>query len=101
MIRTLIATTAAVLLASSAASAAPATSALPKELNASAAAPGITKVQYRKNRKYRGHRKYRRHYRGGRYYHGRRYRGYRRYGSRPWNWRARGCFVVGPIWFCP
>lgn len=30
-----------------------------------------------------------------------RYRGWRRYNSRPYNYRARGCVVVGPIWFCP
>jgi hypothetical protein len=27
--------------------------------------------------------------------------GYRRYGARPYDWRTRGCIVVGPIWFCP
>ena len=27
--------------------------------------------------------------------------GWRRYGVRPYDWRTRGCIVVGPIWFCP
>jgi hypothetical protein len=40
-----------------------------------------------------------------RYTPGRRYRrapaGWRRYGARPGNWRARGCVIVGPVWFCP
>lgn len=40
-----------------------------------------------------------------RYVAGRRYgaapRGWRRYRARPWNWRTRGCVVVGPLWFCP
>ena len=40
-----------------------------------------------------------------RYVPGRHYRsaphGWHRYHSRPYNWRARGCIVVGPIWFCP
>lgn len=36
---------------------------------------------------------------------GRHYRsaphGWHRYHSRPYDWRTRGCIVVGPIWFCP
>jgi hypothetical protein len=28
-------------------------------------------------------------------------RGWHRYGSRPGDWRTRGCVVVGPVWFCP
>ena len=43
----------------------------------------------------------RRHYRGRNYYRGHRYRGWNRYSARPWNWRARGCASVGPLWFCP
>lgn len=30
-----------------------------------------------------------------------RYRGWNRYSYRPYNWRTRGCVVVGPMWFCP
>jgi hypothetical protein len=36
----------------------------------------------------------------GRYHHGGRYWGHRYY-YRPWNWRALGCIVVGPVWYCP
>jgi hypothetical protein len=32
---------------------------------------------------------------------GDRYRGWHRYHSRPWNWRTRGCVVLGPVWVCP
>jgi hypothetical protein len=64
---------------------------------------GIELAQYHRRGHYnRGH--YRRdHYRGHRrHYRGHdRYRGWHRYHSRPYNWRARGCAVVGPIWFCP
>jgi hypothetical protein len=31
----------------------------------------------------------------------RNYRHWRRYHARPSNWEARGCIVVGPIWYCP
>lgn len=42
----------------------------------------------------------RRHYRSGhRYDHAP--HGYRRYGHRPYDWRTRGCIMVGPVWFCP
>ncbi|MDQ0395473.1 hypothetical protein [Labrys monachus] len=27
--------------------------------------------------------------------------GWHRYRTRPYDWRTRGCIVVGPIWFCP
>jgi Ni/Co efflux regulator RcnB len=43
----------------------------------------------------------RRHYRGPRYHYRHQPRGWRRYHYRPRNWRARGCIVIGPIWFCP
>lgn len=45
-------------------------------------------------------------HRGDRYY-GRGYArrgpppGWRRYGSRPRDWRTRGCLEIGPAWFCP
>jgi hypothetical protein len=32
---------------------------------------------------------------------GDRYRGWHRYGSRPGDWRGRGCVAVGPMWYCP
>jgi hypothetical protein len=54
-----------------------------------------------------GHKHYNKHYKyhggkhwKGRYYHGGRYWGHRYY-YRPWNWRALGCVVVGPVWYCP
>lgn len=28
-------------------------------------------------------------------------KGWRRHKKRPSDWRARGCVVVGPVWFCP
>ena len=101
MIKSLVGAAVATLLTCSIAGAAPATSSLPKVPNATAAAPGVAEAQYRKSRKYRGNRKYRRNFRGGRSYRGRNYSSYRRYGSRPYGWRSRGCFVVGPVWFCP
>jgi hypothetical protein len=27
--------------------------------------------------------------------------GWRRYERRPWDWRRRGCAMIGPVWFCP
>lgn len=46
-----------------------------------------------------------REYEGRRYYPGRRYDApparWRRYHSRPYDWRRRGCIIVGPVWFCP
>lgn len=47
-----------------------------------------------------------RKYRGHRHFHpGRRYRNapghWHRYSNRPYNWRTRGCIIVGPVWFCP
>lgn len=82
---------------------------------ASSAAPATTGVAgigstdsgiqlVRDKRHYRGHRYYRHHHRG--YRHGRhwrrdRYRGWHRYHRRPWNWRSRGCVILGPVWVCP
>jgi len=69
-----------------------------------AAASSIVHVQYH------GHHHSDRHYdrhraRGPVYRPGGRYssapRGYRRYGARPYDWRARRCVMVGPVWFCP
>lgn len=54
----------------------------------------VTQVQHRERR--RAHR-----YIAGRRY-GRAPRGWRRHGAvRPYDWRTRGCIIVGPIWFCP
>lgn len=54
----------------------------------------------------RGNWKRNRHYRHNNWRHNRhwrrdRYRGWHRYHSRPWNYRARGCVVIGPVWMCP
>ena len=65
---------------------------------------GIQLADYKRgNRHYRGRRDYRRgHWRGDRGWRGGdRYRGWHRYHSRPYNWRSRGCVVVGPVWVCP
>jgi hypothetical protein len=91
--------------------------AMPAEaIPASSPAPSISEarqqpinIRNNKNRhwKNRHHWNARRHHWNRRHWHGRshwrdhRYRGWRRYHSRPWNWRARGCVVVGPVWFCP
>jgi hypothetical protein len=83
----------------------PATSALP---SVSDVRLEPVQVQHR-NRHWnnRHHRNARRHHWNRRHWHGRRhyvphrYRGWNRYSSRPWNWRARNCAVVGPVWFCP
>jgi hypothetical protein len=58
---------------------------------------GITLVAKKKwsKKKY-----YKQRYRaGGRYRHAP--RGWHRYSYRPGDWDARGCIVVGPVWFCP
>jgi hypothetical protein len=82
----------------SAASAAPATTAVG---GISTPQSGIELAQYRGHARYR-HRNYRRnHYRGHRHYRHNRYRGWHRYHSRPWNWRTRGCILLGPVWVCP
>ncbi len=43
----------------------------------------------------------RNHWRGRQHWGGGRYHGWHRYGARPYNWRTRGCVVVGPAWLCP
>ncbi len=87
----------ATLLACSAASAAPAVApAGLKQIDTK----GVTEAQARR----KGDARPRRHYKR-RYVPGRRYRtaprGYRRYTARPYDWRTRGCVIVGPLWFCP
>jgi hypothetical protein len=61
------------------------------------------KNRHWKNRHHRNARRHwhRRHWHGRPHWRGHRYHGWRRYHARPWNWRARGCVVVGPVWFCP
>ncbi|CCB64556.1 conserved exported protein of unknown function [Hyphomicrobium sp. MC1] len=54
----------------------------------------------------RGHWKRNRHYRHNNWHHRshwrhNRYRGWHRYHRRPWNWRSRGCVIIGPVWMCP
>jgi hypothetical protein len=59
----------------------------------------VGKKYYKGGKHYKHYNK--RYYKGGgRYYHGGRYWG-RRYYSRPYNWQALGCIVVGPVWYCP
>jgi len=83
-------------LGSSAASAAPAPAGLAGLSQAKTS--GIELVQHRRGH-YR-HRHFRRGY-GTRHYRHRNYRGWHRYSHRPYNWRSRGCVIVGPVWFCP
>ncbi|HEX6609987.1 MAG TPA: hypothetical protein VF051_04350 [Hyphomicrobiaceae bacterium] len=67
-----------------------------------AAETGIVKVQNRERarRKQIRRRSFNRGYRAGSR-HAHAPRGWRRYDRRPWDWRRRGCIIVGPIWFCP
>jgi hypothetical protein len=103
MIKYLLPAAVASLLFCSPASAAPVSAPATSGITSSTAS-GVIEVRDHR-RVHRGHRHYRhRHYRGH-YRAGHRYRrapyGYRRYHSRPWNWRSRGCVIVGPLWFCP
>lgn len=63
---------------------------------------GVQLVRDGRRGDYRRH-SYRHHrYRGhNRRWSHNRYRGWHRYHHRPWNWRSRGCVIVGPVWFCP
>lgn len=58
---------------------------------------GVELAQYRKRPFKKG---YRQGYRAGSR-HANAPRNWRRYGSRPGDWRTRGCIIVGPIWYCP
>jgi hypothetical protein len=60
-------------------------------------AQDATGVVHQAQHRHRGHKH--RYRAGGRY--SRAPRGWRRYGARPYDWRTRGCIVVGPVWFCP
>jgi hypothetical protein len=53
-----------------------------------------------RNRGFKARRYGNRGWRSGRRY-GRRYSGWRRYSYRPYNYRSRGCIVLGPVWLCP
>lgn len=75
---------------------------LSKAAGATQSAAQSDVVQVRHHKKHRNYKN--RHHRGAynwrndrRYY---RYRSWNRYGSRPYNWRSRGCVAVGPVWFC-
>lgn len=64
---------------------------------------GLELVKYKRHgRAHRHHRSWR-HHRNWRHhgYRHNRYRGWHRYHHRPWNWRTRGCVIVGPVWLCP
>lgn len=50
--------------------------------------------------KYKKHHNMHGHKHAGKYYHGNRYWTYR-YRYRPIGWRAYGCVLVGPFWYCP
>lgn len=97
MIKYILPAAVATLLMCSSASAAPAGS-----------AAGLTHIDTKGVTEAQAHRKGdarpRRHTKR-RYVPGRRYRtaprGYRRYTTRPYDWRTRGCVIVGPLWFCP
>lgn len=78
-------------------------------LNADRANSAIVDAQYYRHHSTRESRHHsRRHpqrYHSHRYVPGRHYRsaprGWHRYAARPYNWRTRGCVIVGPVWFCP
>ncbi len=57
---------------------------------------------HKKRRGWKHHRHWKKprgyRYYGHRYPH---YRGWYRYNYRPYDWRTRGCVVIGPVWFCP
>jgi hypothetical protein len=52
-----------------------------------------------------GHGHYHHHHGHAHYHSGYHYksapRGWNRYQYRPLGWQARGCVVVGPVWYCP
>jgi hypothetical protein len=57
-------------------------------------------TRHRSNTRYRSYHRSRPHFYPGHHYRSAP-RGWHRYHSRPYNWRTRGCVVVGPVWFCP
>jgi Ni/Co efflux regulator RcnB len=100
MFKTLAAAVMAIGLASAAQAAPPTQKSFGIDASQSS---GVTLVRDR-DRDRRRHWRHR-HHRG--HWHGRRHwrhgppRGWRRYSARPWNYRARGCVMFGPVWFCP
>ena len=64
---------------------------------------GIELARYQRHGRWQHNRHVRhrawRHHKNWRHHN--RYRGWHRYHSRPWNWRTRGCVIIGPIWYCP
>jgi hypothetical protein len=62
---------------------------------------GVTLVRDRHNRRHWKPRHHRRHWHGRRHWRHGPPPGWRRYHARPWNYRARGCVMFGPVWFCP
>jgi Ni/Co efflux regulator RcnB len=64
----------------------------------------LVQIQHRRDTR-RDRRKRRPNYRRHRFAPGSRHRaaprGWRRHHKRPYNWRTRGCIIVGPVWFCP
>jgi hypothetical protein len=83
-------------IGSSAASAAPASTAL-SGLNQTHSGIELAKYHRHGRHFYRPHYRHHRHYYRGH----NRYRGWHRYHHRPRHWRSLGCVVVGPIWYCP
>jgi Ni/Co efflux regulator RcnB len=101
MLKALVPAAFVTILAATSLSAAPAVSPL-AQLNTIMPA-GTVQVRDKENRG--NHRNMKRHNRRGQHYTpGRRYKSapshYRRYAHRPYNWRSRGCILVGPVWFC-
>jgi hypothetical protein len=85
-----------------AASAAPASSTNPVKSPAGTALPdGFAQIQHRpeKDDHSQKHRPHHRYVPGS--HHKSAPHGWHRHRHRPHDWRARGCIVVGPVWFCP
>lgn len=80
----------------------PATKAIPASIESQVLQVRERDRNYRKRNWHSHH--HLRHHRH-RYRPGHRYRhrphGWHRYHHRPHGWYARGCIIVGPLWFCP
>jgi Ni/Co efflux regulator RcnB len=86
-----------VLAGSGAASALPA---MPQSGAQAADQPGLLHlVRDRHHHHGRSHHRSYRHHSHRRHHD--RYHGWHRYHSRPYDWRARRCVMVGPLWMCP
>lgn len=88
-------------LMSTAALAAPATGNAPAAFPQSLQRDGVPHIQYRRDddRRWRDRRPHHRYEPGRHYRHAP--HGWHRHHHRPRDWYARGCVVVGPVWFCP